>query len=703
MKHPQRSRFLRTLALAAGLTGTVTFAAEGMWTLDNLPLQALQRDHGFVPDGAWLDRVMKSSARVSGCSGAFVSADGLVMTNHHCITGCLSQLSTVTRNLTEQGFLAATREQELRCPQTEVNRLESSTDVTERMRQATAGLTGAAFQAAQDRTRAEMIRECQGTAAGVSTTRRCEVVSLYRGGEYRLHRYHRYADVRLVWAPEEAIGAFGGDPDNFNFPRWCLDAAFLRVYENGKPAAVAHHFPFQTRGPQADEVLFIPGHPGSTQRLLTVAQLEAVRDRLAQRDIPATSEVRGLLYQYAQGDAEAKRLAQAALSGVENGLKVQQGQLAALLEPALLERKRREEAALKAFVASRPELRERVGDPWSDIERAVQVRREIGLLVELLVDGRAFPGTLFNSARTLVRGAVERNKPEGQRLREFSDAALPRLERALAAPVPVNATYEQARLSWGLTRMRSLLGQDHPLVGLVLGDQSPQQVAASLVQGTLLADPAERMRLWRASAQEVIDSRDPYLQFVRKLEPMTLALRQRLETEVSAVEAQAGQRIAQAQFAMTGRSTYPDATGTLRLSYGTLKGWNEGRQAVSTQTDFAGVYGRATGAAPFALPASWIAAKPRLEASRLMSQPFNYVTDHDIIGGNSGSPMINRAGEVVGLVFDGNRHSLGGSFSFDPRINRAVSVHAGAIVQALRQVYGAQALLQELGQQQEGR
>ena len=691
--------------MTVGLTALPTArAAEGMWTLDNLPLQALQREHGFVPDAGWLDRVMRSSARVSGCSGSFLSADGLVMTNHHCITGCLAQLSTVQRNYTEQGFLAAHREQELRCPQTEVNRLESSTDVTERMRQATAGLQGAAFQAAQDRARAEMIRECQGPAAGsaaASGAIRCEIVSLYRGGEYRLHRYHRYADVRLVWAPEVAIGAFGGDPDNFNFPRWCLDAAFLRVYENGKPAAVAHHFRLQPQGPAAGELLFIPGHPGSTQRLLTVAQLEAVRDRLAQRDIPGTSEVRGLLFQYAQGDAEARRLASATLSGVENGLKVQQGQLHALLEPALLDRKRREEAALKAFVASKSELRARVGDPWSDIERAVQVRREIGLLVEQLVEGRAFAGQLFNSARTIVRGSVERAKPEGQRLREFSEVALPRLERALAAPVPVNAAYEQARLTWSLTKMRSALGPDHPVVRLVLGERSPDQVASALVKGTRLADPAERMRLWRAKAEEVDASEDPFLKLARALEPATLALRQRLENEVTAVEAEAGRRIAEAQFAMTGRSVYPDATGTLRLSYGVLRGWNESGTMVPTNTDFAGVYARATGAEPFALPASWLTARPRLEATGLQAQPFNFITDHDIIGGNSGSPMINRKGEVVGLVFDGNRHSLGGSFSFDPRVNRAVSVHAGAIVQALRHVYGAQALLQELGQPQE--
>lgn len=690
------------LLLQASLLAPTATAAEGMWTLDNLPLQALQREHGFVPQPQWLEHVMRSAARVSGCSGSFVSPEGLVMTNHHCITGCLAQLSTVARNLTETGFLAAGREQELRCPQTEVTRLESSTDVTARIAQATAGRQGAAFQAALDAARVELIRECR-AAAGVSDASpsvRCDLVTLYRGGEYRLHRYRRYDDVRLVWAPEAAVGSFGGDVDNFDFPRWCLDAAFLRVYEQGRPAAIDHHFRFQPAGPREGELLFVPGHPGSTQRLLTVAQLEAVRDRLAQRDIPGTSEVRGLLFQYAQGDAQAQRLARAALSGVENGLRVQQGQLAALLEPTLMERKRRDEADLKAFVKARADLQAQIGDPWADIERAAQVRREIGLLVEQLVEGRAFAGSLFGYARTIVRGATQRDLPEGQRLREFGSAALPRLERGLAAPVPVDAAYEQARLTWSLTRLRSLLGADHELVRLVLGSQSPSQVAQRMVTGTALADPAQRLRWWRASAAEVASSEDPLLRWAAALEPMTLALRSRQEAEITAVETEAGRRIAQAHFARSGRSTYPDATGTLRMSHGVMRSWAEpGKPMPPLHTDFAGLYARATGEYPFALPASWQKMQSSLQPLGLASQPFNFITDHDIIGGNSGSPMINRAGEIVGLVFDGNRHSLGGSFSFNERVNRAVSVHAGAILQALRHVYGAQGLLRELGQE----
>ena len=668
-------------------------AAEGMWPLDQLPTAQMQARYGFAPDAAWVAKAMRASARLAGgCSASFVSPDGLVMSNHHCITRCLQSLSGPDKDLMASGFLARDRTQELRCPDFEVNRLEAITDVTEQVRAATAGKTGAAFQAAEDAARARLTRECRGSD---TENTRCDMVTLYRGGQHQLYKYRRYADVRLVWAPEEAAAAFGGDPDNFNFPRWCLDAAFLRVYENGKPAAVPEHFKFHPAGASAGEMVFITGHPGSTQRLLTVAQLQTERNNLALENMPRLSELRGVMLQLARGDAEARRLALGALQGIENGLKVTRGRLQALGEGTLMDDKRRSEEALRAFVASQPELAARTGDPWAQIEAAQRVKREMETEYQLFEGSGAFLSAHYAHARTLVRGAAERGKPNAERLREFNDTQLPQIEQRLRAAVPVYPAFEQVRLAWSLNRMRSLLGPDHPLVQQVLGLRSPDDVAAALLAGTRLGDAAERERLWAGGAAAIAASSDPFIRLASALEPATRALRARYEAQVLAVERQAATRIAQAQFAMArqqGRPLYPDATFSLRLSYGEVAGWQEKGRAVPPFTDIGGAFRRHSGAAPFALPASWLAAQPRLNAAT----PYNFSTTHDIIGGNSGSPVLDRQGRVVGLAFDGNIHSLGGAYSYDESRNRAISVHAGAIIETLRQVYRADALVQEL-------
>jgi len=665
-------------------------AAEGMWTLDNLPLTQLQARYGFVPGQAWLDQVTRASARLAGgCSASFISPQGLVMTNHHCVADCLQQLSSATRDLSAEGYLARDRGAELRCPDTELNRLDAVTDVTDVMNAATAGKQGADFQAAQDATRARLTSECRGADAEGT---RCDLVTLYRGGQYQLYKYHRYSDVRLVWAPEEAIGAFGGDPDNFNFPRYTLDVGMLRAYEGGKPAAVPAHFRINPAGPAAGELVFAAGNPGMTERQLTVAQLEALRDELALVSVPGLSELRGVLLQYVRGDAEARRLAMGALEGIENALKVTQGRLAVLLDPALLDRKRQAEQALKAFVAARPALLAQVGDPWADIARAQVVKRQIALEHGLLEGGRAFSTGYFPAARTLVRAAAERTRPDGQRLREFSQTSLPQVEQRLLSPSPTYPAYEQARLAWSLNRLRSLLGPDDALVRQVLGTKSPEQRAQELVSGTRLGDPAERLRLWNGGAAAVEASDDPFIQLARALDPAARALRGRWEAEVLAPEREAAQRIARASFAQTGTDAYPDATFSLRLSYGDVQGWVEKGRPVPPFTDFGGLYARATGADPYALPPSWLAARPRLDPA----QPMNFVATLDTVGGSSGSPVINRQGEIVGLLFDGNLASLGDSYHYDESVNRSVSVHIGAIVQALKVVYPGQVLLDEM-------
>ena len=666
-------------------------AAEGMWTLDNLPRAQMQQRYGFTPDAAWADTMMRASARLGGgCSASFVSPQGLVMTNHHCITRCVEQLSTAANNRMATGFLARQRDDELRCPGVEVNRLEAITDVTETVRAATAGLQGAAFQSAQDSTFAKLTADCRGAQA---ENVRCDMVALYRGGQYQLYKYHRFSDVRLVWAPEEAIAAFGGDPDNFSFPRFCLDIGMLRVYEGGKPAVLHDFFRFKPAGAEAGELVFSVGTPGMTQRLLTVAQLESMRDAVALQWLPAMSELRGFMLQMARGnDPDLKRLAMGALQGIENGLKVSQGRLQELMKPALLERKRQSERALQDFVAGNAALKAQLGDPWGDLARAQRSKRNLEVEHGLLEEGRAFSAAHFQLARTLVRGAVERSKPSGQRLREFNDSNLPQIEARLRARVPVSAPFETARLSWSLNRMRSVLGADAPLVRQVLGPQSPEQVAAALVGGSRLADPAERQRLWAGGLAAVQQSDDTFIKLVLALEPSARALRTRFETEVLAVEREAAQRVAVASFAQSGKSSSPDATFSLRVSYGDVQGWEERGRPVPPFTTLAGLFDRATGAEPFALPAAWLDAKPRLN----MAQRMNFTATLDTIGGNSGSPVLNRQGEIVGLLFDGNQASLGNAFQYDEVANRSVMVHPGAIVEALRHVYRADALLEEM-------
>lgn len=688
--HPLLRRAIVGLMCGLGaLAAASAWADEGMWTLDNLPRALLKQRYGFEPTQAWLDKVMRASARIPGCSASFVSPDGLVMTNHHCAERCVGQLSTPDNDRVAKGFLARERGQEQRCPEMELNRLENITDVTEVMNAATAGKQGAAYQAAEDATRARLTRECRGSDA---ESTRCDLVTLYRGGRYQLYKYRRYSDVRLVWVPEFSVAQFGGDPDNFNFPRWSLDTTFLRAYEGGQPAKVADYFRFKVAGAEPGELTLVPGHPGNTQRQLTVAQLEALRDRLALQVLPSLSESRGALLQYGRQDAESHRLADGALQGVENGLKVIRGELEALSDRSLMETKRRAEQQLREFVAARPELKARVGDPWVDIEKATRAARAIGTEYSMIEMGQAFGSSLFQQARVLVRGAAERGKPNGERLREFVDTNLPQIEQRLRSPAPVYPAFEQARLTWSLNRLRSTLGADDATVKLVLGRRTPEQVAQALVSGSKLAQPAERLRLWNGGQAAIEQSDDPFIQLVRKLEPTARALRQRYEGEVQAVEREAAQRVAIASFAQTGPGVYPDATFSLRLSFGSVKGWEENGRKIGPYTDVAGLYARATGEDPFALPPSWVAAQGQLQGS----QRFNFVTDNDIIGGNSGSPVINREAEIVGLAFDGNMPSIGGAFFFDDKLNRMVGLHSGAIVEALRKVYRADGLLQEL-------
>ncbi len=675
---------------AALLVPGMTMAAEGMWTLDNLPKAKMQAEYGFTPSEAWIKRTMLGSVRIAGgCSASFVSKDGLVMTNHHCASECLDQLSTAKKNLIKDGFLAKGREQELSCPEIELNRLEQITDVTSEVKKATAGLDGAAFKNAQNAVKAKLTSACVGND---KETVRCDVVDLYHGGQYQVYKYHRFQDTRLVWAPEKAAAFFGGDPDNFNFPRYDLDITLLRAYEGGKPAKIENYFPFSKSGAEDGEMVFVTGQPGSTQRQLTVSQLTTLRDLTLVNNLIRLAEMRGVLEQYSKTSPEAARNAEHALFGVENGYKAFRGRLSALQDPVLMQQKQDEETALRQFVSQQPALQAKVGGAWDAIAASQQAYRQIEAPYGMIESGRGFNSKYASYARALVRGAEERSKPNGERLPEYADAKLPELEQELFSTAPVYPDYEKVMLGLSLTKLREILGSDDPFVKQVLGKQSPDQLSAALIDNTKLGDPAVRKALWQGGKEAILKSDDPFIKMELALDPAARALRKRYEKEVESVQQKNSELIAQARFAQQGTSVYPDATFTLRLSYGEVKGWQDGDKKIAPFTTIGGAFERDTGADPFALPASWDAAKGKLN----LAQRYNLATTNDIIGGNSGSPMINRSGEIVGLIFDGNIHSLGGAFWFDPRTNRSIAVHSGAILETLGKVYGSGDLVKEI-------
>ena len=682
-------RFFPALLLALGIVQPAV-AAEGMWTLDHPPLERMQKDLGWSPDPAWLSHAMHAAVRVGGgCSGAFVSKDGLVLTNHHCVSGCIDQLSTASANLLQTGFLARSGAAERRCPALEVSRLDRIDDVTAEVKKATAGLDGAAFTGARNAVRARLASACVGDAAA---TVRCDVVDLYHGGQYKLYRYRRYVDARLVFAPERAIAAFGGDPDNFNFPRYDLDMALLRVYENDKPVAVTDFLAFNAKGPAAGEAVFVVGHPGGTERELTVAQLALNRDVLLLDGLLRLAELRGILTEYRTTSPEASRTAFNELNGLENGYKVVRGRLQALLDPQVFRRKEAEEADLRRHVAAHPELAAQVGGAWDAIAEASRIYRDLYPAYAQVEFGQAFNSRYFTAARALVRGTVERAKPDEARLPEYNDNVLPQLQGRLFAASPTYPELETVKLTFALTQFRERLGTDSPLVRKVLGKQSPRQLAEALVAGTRLGDAAVRRALWEGGADAVAKSDDPFIRLAIAIDPDARALRARYEREVQAVVQKNTALVAQARFAAYGDTIYPDATGSLRLSYGRIEGWKERGEMLVPFTRLAGVFERATGAEPFALPPSWLAAKDKLDPTT----PFNVSSSHDIIGGNSGSPMLNRAGDLVGLIFDGNIHSLGGDYLYDPALNRAVAVDSAAMLEALDRIYDAKSLADEL-------
>ncbi|MDP3116539.1 MAG: S46 family peptidase [Phenylobacterium sp.] len=687
---------MKSALLAASATGVFLFglsagtarADEGMWTFDNFPAAKVEDAYGVKIDQPWLDKVRAASVRLTnGCSASVVSGQGLVLTNHHCVVDCVQDLSSAETDYVQDGFLTTAREQERQCPGQQAEILTEITDVTDTIRAAGAGLTGQAFNRARDAAVARLEEEgCLG-----DERYRCQVVSLYRGGQYKLYKYRRYADVRLVFAPEIATAFFGGDPDNFNFPRFNLDMAFLRLYEDDKVVETPQHLTWVARAPEVGEATFVSGNPGSTGRLLTLAQLETQRDLSIPVSQLQRSELRGRLIAFSEVSAENKRIATDPLFGVENSFKVFFGRQFALNDASFMDAKRAAEAELKGKIAADPALAREIGDPWGEIEAAQTAYAEQYLPYRQMEAAAGGGSNLFGYARTLVRAAQERAKPSTERLPEYSEARLSLLEKRLLDARPVDKDLEALYLRFWLSKTREYLTTDHPAVQQLLGKQSPEGLAQALA-ASRLDDPAVRKALWEGGLSAVQASQDPMIQLALRMDPLAREVREAWETEVEAPTARAAERVAAARFAAYGDAVYPDATFTLRLSYGQVQGWTHRGQTIPATTTFAGLYQRATGADPYALAPRWIAAKDKLNPDTV----YNFVTTNDIIGGNSGSPVVNAKGEVLGAAFDGNIHSLGGDYGYDGSVNRTVVAATSAATEALEKVYGLTGLLDEL-------
>jgi hypothetical protein len=667
-------------------------ADEGMWLLNDPPRQHLKEKYNFDLTDAWLEHARLASVRFnSGGSGSFVSPDGLVITNHHVGADCLQKLSPKDKDYLRDGFIARTHAEELKCPDLELNVLQSIEDVTERVNAAVKPeMTPPQAFAARRAVMAAIEKESLD-----KTGLRSDVVTLYQGGKYHLYRYKKYTDVRLVMAPEHEIAFFGGDTDNFEYPRFNLDICFFRAYEDGKPVRPTHWLRWSTTGPGEGDLVFVTGHPGSTNRLDTLAKLRHRRDVTLPYTLNRLRMLEALLIQFSEQSPEQRKMAREDLQGVANSRKALAGQYQGLLDPAIIATKAKAERDLRDRLAADPARQKAYGDAWDRIAAAADALAGFERDFNLLERGDGFACELFAIARHLVRLAAERPKPNADRLREYRDSALESLEFQLFSPAPIHPELERAKLESALSFMAENLGGEHPLVLKALGGKSPAARAAELIAGTKLIDPAERRRIAAGGTKAVEESQDSMLQFARLMDPDARAVRKRFEDEVEEVERQANARIAKAGFEVLGTARAPDATFTLRLAFGVVKGYAVDGVELPSNTTFGGAFERAERQGhrePFELPKRWTDAKGRLDPNT----PFNFVSTADTIGGNSGSPVLNRAGEFVGINFDRNRHGLVRNFVYTDEQARHIAVHSRGILVALRSLYDARELVHEL-------
>ncbi len=684
---------LLTLSVWTLLSISISLADEGMWTFDNLPLKQLKERYGFEPTRAWLDHVRLASARFNdGGSGSFVSPHGLVLTNHHVALGQLQKVSSPSKDYVKDGFYARTEAEELKCPDLEINVLVNMEDVAARVRGAVK--PGMSDEAALKARKAEIAGIEKESLA--KTGLRSDVISLYQGGEYWLYQYKKYTDMRLVFAPEQQTAFFGGDPDNFTYPRYDIDFALFRVYENGKPVENHDYLRWNAKGAGDGELVFVSGNPGSTSRDETMAQIETEKDYDLPLVLKALGRLQDAAKQYAAQGSEQARQAANTIFGIANSLKAYDGRAKGLADKDLIAKMQNDETSFRAKVASNPEWQKAYGGAWDAIAQAEVKHREMAKMLRFYgLRGSRLEGV----ALSIVQYVAEVKKPDGERLEGYHDSQLESLRFRLFSPAPVYPGFEKAMLTAGLQLAQEGLGADDPFVKAVLGSRLPSDVVTEAVDGTKLADPAFRKSLVEGGEAAVQASTDPMIVLARKVDPFDRQRIKALEDNVESVEIPAGEKIGQARFAVYGKSLYPDATFTLRLGYGAVKGYPMNGTEAPPITTFYGLYDRAYGFGlkfPFNLPARYMERRNRLD----LSGPVDFVNTCDIIGGNSGSPVINKAGELVGLIFDGNIESLVGDFVYYEVNNRAVAVHSGAIIQVLRQIYDASPLADELEGQQ---
>ena len=674
---------------AVSMGDPVAARDEGMWTFDNLPLKLLQDKYGFTPSAEWLDHIRLSSVRFNdGGSGSFVSANGLVLTNHHVAAGQMQKLSTPKRDLMKTGFYAPTRALEMKTPDLELNVLTSMENVTERIRAAVK--PGLNDQQALEARRAEMARIEKESLD--KTGLRSDVVALYSGGEYWLYRYQKYTDVRLVFAPEQQAAFFGGDPDNFTYPRYDLDMALVRVYDKGRPLKTAHYLKWSAKGAAPTDLVFVAGHPGSTDRLKTLAQLEFLRDVLYPISLATIERRLAALRHYGERGPEQARQATDFVFSLENANKALSGEASGLADAEIFERKRKDEQEFRARIDANAEWKAAYGSAWDDIARAQVRARQLYKPFRF----RALRGSsLASLAFTIVRYGQEIAKPDAQRLEGFHDAQLDSLKLSLLSPAPHYPEMDIAVLSDSLQQSLEELGPDDPFIKAALGGRTSADAAKAAIGGSKMADPAFRKALVEGGKGAIESSTDPLIVLARTVEPIVRETTKTYEGDVESIESSAGERLGRARFAGYGKSAYPDATFTLRLSFGTVRGYPMNGTQAPPFTTYYGLYDRAQSFGmkpPYNLPQRYIDRRTRLN----LSTPLNFVSDCDIIGGNSGSPVINRDGQLVGLIFDGNIESLIGNVVFNPNANRAVAVHSAGMIEALRKLYDAGALADEL-------
>ncbi|HBY60799.1 MAG TPA: serine protease [Solibacterales bacterium] len=682
---------IRSILPAACLTLALPLCGdEGMWLFNQPPRQQIREKYGFELSQTFLDHMRSASVRFNnGGSGSFVSPHGLVFTNHHVGIDCIQKISSKENDLIARGFEAKTQAEERSCPDLELNVLLSVEDVTEKVEEGVKPSTPKAeAQRLRSANTARLESECT-----KATGARCDVVPLFSGGQYHLYRYKKYTDVRLVFAPEFDIAFFGGDPDNFTYPRFNLDVSFFRAYEDGQPAKPAAWFPWSQEGAQENELSFVPGNPGTTGRLATMAELEFARDTAYPLVYRRLASLIATLKGFSARNAENERIARDNLFGQQNSYKAYTGFLSGLRDPNLMNRKREQEGKLRDAVLSDPAKKAEYGNVWNEVAAAYKDYATFAKPYYLYERYATRGSEMLRLGRDLLRYAEEKQKPDADRLKEYHESGLASLEQEMFSPAPIHPAMEIAVLADYFAFLRQEFGTADPTVKAIMKGRTPARAAAAFVNSSKIADVAVRKRI-AASAEAARTSTDGMMVLARLLDERARQLRKQYEDRVEAVERSSAARIARARFAVYGSNEYPDATFTLRLAYGATKGYRNSKgETVPWATTFEGLYRRATGKDPYRLPPSWVAAKPAVR----LNTPFNFVGTADTHGGNSGSPTINTKGEVIGILFDGNIEGLPNRFLFTDEMARSVHVASQGIIEALRAVYKADRLLAELG------